>query len=345
MVNVQHLRIIQIGVGGFGEQWVAALPLVDEVEVVGLVDIRPEAMASAGRKLGLPPGRQFVSLDQAMDTVEFDAAVIVIPPSARLPVYRRLAQAGKHIVCEKPLADSWENALLAREIAHETGVRFVISQNYRYGRNMQALRKAVSSGKYGSPVVSHIEFCAYPRFFGFREEMPYPLLIDMSIHHFDLMRFALGANPVSVTGRSWNSPWSVYRGDASASLIFEFEEGKFATYNASWASLRALGKWSFKWDIECEGGLLSLEENLVRGTPYRLNEEGKPTWGEWEEVPLDPERNGQAEILRQFVRSIRGGPPAATDVDDNIFSLAMVFHSIQACEQGVTVPIVVPPGS
>ena len=52
--------------------------------------------------------------------------------------------------------------------------------------------------------------------------MPHPLIIDMSIHHFDLMRFFLGSDAVAISARSWNPPWSWFAGDASAAAQIEF---------------------------------------------------------------------------------------------------------------------------
>ena len=50
--------------------------------------------------------------------------------------------------------------------------------------------------------------------------MPFPVIIDMSIHHFDLIRFVTGLEAVKVSGAAWNPPWSNYKGDCSTSVVF-----------------------------------------------------------------------------------------------------------------------------
>ena len=64
------------------------------------------------------------------------------------------------------------------------------------------------SGDLGTVSAAAVQFFRGPHFGGFRETMAYPLVVDMAIHHFDLMRFLLDRDPVAVSGRSWNPPWS-----------------------------------------------------------------------------------------------------------------------------------------
>ena len=78
--------------------------------------------------------------------------------------------------------------------------------------------------------------------------MPYLLIIDMAIHHFDMIRYFLGLNPLSVFGRSWNPSWSWYKGDAACSLITEIEKGVVASYCASFASKRQETSWNADWE-------------------------------------------------------------------------------------------------
>jgi len=338
----ERRKLIQIGVGGFGRRWVEAISQSDRVECVGLVDIDAQALAKAADVFKLPAERQFDALEAAME-LPFEAAVVCTPPATRPEIYSTLARAGKGILCEKPLAESMEQVLAARALAAETGVPFVVSQNYRYFDAVQALKSALAGGRFGRPMVAQVDFFKYPRFFGFREEMPFPLIIDMSIHHFDLARYLLSADPVGVVGASWNPPWSVMAGDPAASLSFEMTGGAQFIYNGSWTTLRPpelQTSWSGSWFIECEHGFVCMINDRIQTAHWSLDETGRPEWEPTDSVPV-PRRvpHAQLHVLGQFVDQLSGGPPAPTGIDDNVNSMAMVFAALKAFETGRRVDV------
>ena len=316
-------RFIQIGVGGFGRRWVEALQATPRAECVAIMDINPDALGEAGKALELSADRQFTDLESAM-AVDFDAAVVCTPPAVRMPIYRKLAAAGKHVLCEKPLAETIVDAVAARDLAAEAGIHFVVSQNYRYHDHIQTLKAALDSGLHGRPRVAHVDFFKFPRFFGFREEMPYPLTIDMSIHHFDLARFLLSADPLRVVGASWNPPWSVMAGDPVAALAFEMTRGVRFVYNGSWTTLRPpefQTSWSGSWYIECEHGFVCMIDDKVHTAHWSLDEKGRPEWEPTDSVQIRPQiPHGQAHMLEQFIYQMDGRSIASTSVADNVKS-------------------------
>ena len=338
----EPVDVIQIGVGGFGRRWVEAIRQSPRARCVGIVDVNPDALAPAGEALGVPPERRFAELSPALE-LDFQAAVVCIPPAARMPVYEALARAGKAIVCEKPLAGSMEDALAAARLAAEWGIDFVVSQNYRYFDAVQTLKGVLASGRLGRPVVAHAEFFRSPRFFGFREQMPYPLIIDMSIHHFDLARYLLGADPLRVTGASWNPPWSVMAGDSAAALAFEMSGQKRFIYNGSWSTLRPPERhtpWPGNWFIECEHGCAWMIDEKVGIAHWSLDEAGQPDWEPPDEVELVPRvPDGQMHVLHQLLDQMAGGPPAPTTVADNVKSAAMVFGALRAFREKAAVEV------
>jgi len=333
--QAERVRLVLLGVGGFGRQWVKAVGSCRQVQPVALVDPDARARARAGEALGVHPDRRVASLDE-LDSVEFDAAVVCTPPSTRPEIYRRLAESGKGIVTEKPLAANMTEAREAAAIQRRTGVPFVVAQNYRYRPVVQEARRVLASGKLGQPGVCQLDFHRHPLLSGFRKEMPYPLLIDMSIHHFDLARFLLAAEPISVIGRSWNSPWSSLAGEACAAVSFRMSDDVQFVYNGSWSSVRPKRyrtTWTGNWSIECEQGWLWIKDDKLWIAPWWRNKKGAPSWGRVESLPLPEARSEQLQVLEQFLIELDGGPPAPTGVHDNILSLTMVFAAIDAAEQ------------
>lgn len=333
--------MVQIGVGGFGTRWVDAQIASARVETVALVDINCKALASAAEQLDVPPDRQFSTVGD-LAGVDFDAAIVCTPPATRPAIYRTLAQAGKHILTEKPLAESMDKARAALALKRDSGIHFVVAQNSRCRPAVRAAKRLIASGKYGRPCVCQVDFFRYPRMRGFREQMPYPLIIDMSIHHFDLGRFLLTAEPVRVVGASWNAPWSVMSGDASCTLMFEMTHSIYLTYNGSWSTLRPKEHqttWTGDWTIECERGCVMIRDDQVRAWRWKLDEEGLPSWTEGEVAEVEESDSEQLQVLNQFLDELSGGPAAPTGIEDNIHSLAMVHAAIEACQTHTSVEL------
>jgi predicted dehydrogenase len=205
----------------------------------------------------------------------------------------------------------------------------MVGQNRRYMVDTQTLKHALSLPEVGEIGSASVEFFRGPHFGGFRDEMPYPLIIDMSIHHFDLMRFFLEREMVSVFGRSWNPPWSWYKGDASASVTLEFSGGVYISYNASWCSQARDMSWNADWRFECANGVVVMEDERVytqlTGQEAVLVE------------PVAPPRLTQAHLLQEFVEAITTGKPPVTTCQDNIKSLGIVFDVVKSFETGQVV--------
>jgi predicted dehydrogenase len=206
----------------------------------------------------------------------------------------------------------------------------MVTQNYRYKPPLQTLKCALDAGEMGEIGAVAVDFFRGPHFGGFREEMPYPLIIDMAIHHFDLMRFLLERDPVSIFGRSWNPPWSWFSGDASAVVYFEFQDGVQVSYNGSWCSQGRETSWNANWRFECARGVVSLVDDQV----YVQSPGSEP-----QRVPLVVmEHTDQAYLLREFCAAVTAGGASATTCQDNIRSLSMVFDTIRSFETGQVVP-------
>jgi predicted dehydrogenase len=213
--------------------------------------------------------------------------------------------------------------------ANDTGVLHMVSQNRRYQTSTQTLKQVLDSGQMGQVGSVTVEFFKGPHFGGFREEMAYPLIIDMAIHHFDLMRFFLDSNPISIFGQSWNPIWSWFKGDASANLLLEFANQVKVAYNGSWCSPGRETAWNAHWRFECEKGVAVLEEDQVY--TQLTGEEAVAV------APVEMVYQDQAYTLHEFYEAVTKGRTPVTTCQDNIKSLAIVFNAVKSFETGEVV--------
>lgn len=334
------LKVIQVGIGGMGNAWLRTVLASKEVEYAAFVEINPAIAAQQAKQYGLDQALIFDSLDKALAAVHADAVIDVTPPRFHREVSLRALGAGIPVLSEKPLSDTLADAQAIVQKADETGVLHMVTQNYRYSVPAQTLKRLLQSGQIGCVGSVTVEFFKGPHFGGFREEMPYPLIIDMSIHHWDMMRFFFESEPVSIYGQSWNPPWSWYRGDASASVALQLANGVSVAYNGSWCSSGHETSWNGRWRFECENGIVLFDNDQVY--VQRKTAEHKELGSIWqyqnEEMalvePVEMEYTAQAYLLHEFYQAVTLGKPAATTCQDNIKSLGIVFDIVQSFQTG-----------
>jgi predicted dehydrogenase len=126
------MRFIHVGVGGFGQCWVRALKDNKNAKVVGLVDVKDEALRKACEIGGYSKDLRFKSLEEALKNVKADAGVSSTPPALHRHDVVTAMNAGLDVISEKPMADTMASCKAMARAAAETGRIYVVSQNYRY---------------------------------------------------------------------------------------------------------------------------------------------------------------------------------------------------------------------
>jgi predicted dehydrogenase len=159
---------------------------------------------------------------QLASDVGAQAVINVTVPAAHHPVTTEALAAGLPVLGEKPVASTVAQGLSLAAAAELHGQLFMVSQSRRYNRQLVRSEAVVFASLVPVGIVS-AEFFKAPHFGGFRDAMDHPLLLDMAIHQFDMARFLLDADPVSVFCEEYNPTWSWYRGDAGATAIFRDE--------------------------------------------------------------------------------------------------------------------------
>jgi len=325
------MKVIQVGIGGMGNAWLRAVQASPEVTYSGFVEINERVIDEQVERNGLDRSLIFPSLEIALQSVPADGVINVTPPQFHRDVSILALEAGVPVLSEKPLADTLQAAQDIVDAANRTGVLHMVTQNYRYSLPALTLKHALQTADLGQIGAVTVGFFRGPHFGGFREEMPYPLIIDMSIHHFDMMRYFLDLDPIWIYGRSWNPPWSWFNGDASASVLLRFEGDVTVAYNGSWCSQGMDTPWNGAWRFECERGVVTLHDDQV--IVYRTGEAPEPV------EPVAAERVAQAYLLHEFYEAVTTGKPPATTCQDNIKSLAIVFNTVKSFETGNPVAV------
>lgn len=334
-----QVRMIQIGLGGWGQDWYRSiLRTSDAIDLVGYVDLDPTMLSQARARCALPEERCFSTIGEALDATDADAVLITAALGAHVPVALAALQAGKHVLVEKPFAPTVAEAQQVVAAATERNRVLMISQNYRFYPAARAAAALVHEQALGPVDAVSIDFRRYangqPSAGNRHYTMAHPLLMDMAIHHFDLMRLVLGQEPQHVACAAWNPPWSHFADPAQATATIRFDGGAMVSYRGSWVSTGPETPWAGMWRIECQHGEISWTSRANTGTgadTVSVRRLGKTA----RRVALpNLAQIDRAGTLAAFVQAIRTGQEPECSGRDNLGTLALMRAAIDAAETG-----------
>ena len=190
-MNDKRLRIGIIGAGRIGRVHAETLAFrLPEAEIASVADVNRAAATALAKRCGIP--RVAESAEEIIGDKGIDAVLICSPTGTHAELIAQAAEAGKHIFCEKPIAFSLQAIDAALAAVNRAGVQLQIGFNRRFDSNFARVRKAVTSGEIGAPLLMHITS---------RDPAPPPIeyirasggiFLDMTIHDFDMARFLIG---------------------------------------------------------------------------------------------------------------------------------------------------------
>jgi len=319
--NDHRLPVVVVGAGAMGGAWIRMLARSPHAVPVGVVDLDLALAARTVRSAGLEGIAVGTSVTEVAERSGALAVIDVTVPQAHRVVNEEALRVGLPVLCEKPLAPTVAEALRQVALADLTGGLLMVSQSRRYFNHLSAFREAV--GQLGELAAVHAEFFHEDHEPGFREAMAHPLLVDMSIHHFDQLRHLTGQDAVAVRCSSWNPSWSWYAGDASASAEFELTSGARFVYAGSRCTPGLQTSFNADWHVYGQRGAAAWDGE------HRVTVDAV---GVAIEVPDGSE--GIEGSLEEFATSLRTGVTPQNEVRSNVLSLAMVEAAIRSSDLG-----------
>lgn len=338
------LRAVLVGCGGISRAWLRGIEGKEDVEIVGMVDLIEDAARGRAEEFGLSPQIIGTDMDEALHATQPDMVFNCTVPEAHTEVTLGALAHGCHVLSEKPLADSMENARAMVAAAEQAGKLFAVIQNRRYHAGIRRLSRFLRAGTIGQITTLDSDFYIGAHFGGFRDRMEHVLLLDMAIHTFDAARLIAGADPVSVYCKEWNPAGSWYDHDASAVAVFELQAQVGSsqppivyTYRGSWCAEGMNTTWECDWRvIGTQGSVLWDGAEEFAAQVVAESSGFRSEYTEAAVPPLKPsDRIGaHAGQIADFLDCVRTGRVPETTGADNIKSLAMVFGAIESATQG-----------
>ena len=188
---MKKTKIAVVGYGGMGAAHCRYISAIDEVELAGIYDINP-AKNELAREKGI---KVYESFEAMLADPEVDVVTVAVPNDAHLECCVKAMDAGKNVVCEKPVAISHEDLEEMFDAAKRNNIIFTVHQNRRWDKDYRIVQKLVDENTLGKV------FCIESRVHGSRgipgdwrnkKECGGGMILDWGIHLFDQMFLIAG---------------------------------------------------------------------------------------------------------------------------------------------------------
>ena len=211
---MSDIRILIVGTGGMANAHAEAYGAIPGVTMVAGIDTNPERLAAFNAKHGI--GQGFASVAEALAWGQFDAVSNVTPDPVHHPTTLPLLAAGKHVLCEKPLAANYPDAQEMADAAAKAGVVNMVNLSYRNGAGLIHGAQLVAEGAIGEVrhfEASYLQSWLTQSAWGEWDKQPQWLwrlstahgslgvLGDIGVHILDFATFAAGLEPTRVSAR------------------------------------------------------------------------------------------------------------------------------------------------
>jgi predicted dehydrogenase len=326
--------------GPHGRGWAKqVIPEVKEVDVVSYVDTDPYALDTLREVANVPAEKCFESMKEAIAATQPQAALITTALPSHVAVTKAALDAGLHVLIEKPFAPTLEAAKQLVGMAADRNLVLMVSQNYRFFPAPRAIAALVREAKLGELFEVSIDFRRYSPGQGRHAIEEQPLLVDMSIHHFDLLRLILNRRPERIYCEAWSPTWATFGGPSVAVASIAFEGGVVVSYRGSWVTSGPVTPWAGEWRMEFEHGELFWtskdDDGMLRDRVVVRSRNGKTRTLTLPEV----RRTGPSGTLTEFANAIETGREPETSGRENLGTIALVEAAVESATRHELVAI------
>lgn len=316
---------ILVGASTVAREWmVDAIRQQGDAEVLAVVSRDAARGAAFAAQFGI--AASYTDLDAALAHPGADAVYISTTNELHMAQTLQAAGAGKHVLCEKPLALNLDDARRMVDGCIEAGVVLGINHHLRNAASHGKVRELIRAGEIGQPLYCRVLHANnLPQHLrGWRLDAPESggVTLDMFVHDVDTLRFLLDSEPRHVTACATSGGMTVAGLEEGLMAVIEFDNGTLVQVHDAFNAPHSLSGVEI---IGSKGTIFATGVMTQRPVgSITLTRDGGSI-----DVPVEHE-NLYVRSVRAFQRAMRGeGQPAATG-DDGMRALATALAAQQA---------------
>ena len=325
------VRFGLLGAGRIGKVHARAVDSNPEARLVAVAD----AFEQAAKDIATAYGAEVRSIDEIEAAKDIDAVVICTPTDTHADLIERFSKAGKAIFCEKPIDLDVGRVEECLDVVEKTGAALMVGFNRRFDPHFMAVKKAIDDGEIGkvemvtitsrdpgAPPVDYIKRSG-------------GIFRDMTIHDFDMARFLLGEEPVSVSAHA-SVLVDKAIGEAgdydSVSVILETASGRQALISNS---RRATYGYDQRIEVHGSKGMVAAENQ--RPVSIEVANEKGYTRPPLHDFFMTRYTEAYANEIAAFIAALSKGQKAAPSGADGLAALKLADAALTSAREGRTV--------
>lgn len=338
-----------VGYGGIGNWHSNNLAMLDEVQLAGIYDINPKKMELAESKgIATYPTYEALLADDSIQTV-----IVAVPNNFHKPLSIQALQAGKHVICEKPVMMNAKELEEVLEVAKQTGKKFAPHQNRRWDKDFNIVKKVLDSKVIGEPfyIESRVQGAkGVPGDWRCVKEAGGGMLLDWGIHLLDQILWYVDSPVTQVYTHMLSVKFPEV--DDNFKLMLRFENGLSALIEVDTYTFINLPRWHVSCDAgtmvidnwECNGKIVkakTVEFNWEEGIVYTAAGPTKtmaPRPKETvEELPLPEVEVDCKDYYRNFIAATEGREELIVQPEQALRVMRVVDATFESAEKGTCI--------
>jgi D-apiose dehydrogenase len=334
------LKGVMIGAGRFARFQAEAWRRVEGARIVAVADAAPGRAEEFSERFGF--ARAYRDAAEMLERERPDFVDIVTRPDSHLDLVRLAARCGAGVICQKPMAPSWEECAEMADVCAGANVRLLIHENWRWQPWYREIKRLLDQGAVGKPFHAGFmmrnsdgrgaePFAAQPYF----REMERLLVYEMVVHFLDAFRFLLGEFR-DVFCRMGRVNLAI-KGEDYALINLDFENGASGLIDANRFSGPARREpISEELIIEGDRGKI----RLARDCRIWLDGYGDAERPHEYAFPAEGYRGDSVQAAqRHFISCLRTGERCESEGEDYLKTVAAVFACYDSAESGRVVTV------
>ncbi|GGD66565.1 Gfo/Idh/MocA family protein [Paenibacillus nasutitermitis] len=336
-------RELGIGIIGAGDIVVNAhLPAYQLAgfRIVGIYDRNRSRAAEAAERFGI--AKIYDSLDQLLRDRDVHVVDVAVPANYQLDIVRQVAQSGKHLLCQKPLAESYQEAAEIVDLCASAGIKAASNQQMRWSPGIGASRDLIKRNLIGTPLQATIQVNVLTpwEIWPWIAELERLEVMYHSIHYLDSIRSAMGMVPEYIYADGARYPGQKVIGETRTMIHIKFPGDARGLIHDNHNNAMPEDDWYASFRFEGTDGIVKGTNGALYNYPH-----GQGDTVSYYSNQLEPGRLFSPSLeglwfphafmgtMGELLSAIEDNREPENSVQDNLITMQMMFASYRSMEE------------
>ena len=316
-------------------------------ELAGFYDLNTQRAAELAAQYG---GKAYESAEAMLADPAIDAVSVCVANHAHAPITIAALKAGKHVLCEKPMATTLEECEEMVRTAHEAGKFLMIGHNQRLAKAHAVAKELIDQGMigriitfrttfgHGGPETWSVDPGKNTWFFD-KNKAAMGAMADLGIHKTDLIQFLTGQHVVRTTARvvtldKKDASGQLIGVDDNAICIYEMSGGTMGTMTASWTYYGAEDNSTILYG---EKGIMRIYDDSAHSIVVKLADGTEKVY-DVEQIQTNDNQT-KSGVIDLWMNCLETNTPPEISGEEALYAMRAVFASLESAKAGTTVDI------